>query len=758
MSLSFEREGNRKTAEPMWRLSNGLVALAVSVAGLLPGGCREPPREVVYDLAVDAHLARRVHASGATSFVAPPATLYRGRPQGRREGVPPRLVSTAFLRWPDARPRQIVLDIDPPSWGLGKVELTLNRTPLGSLSLDRKRAPYAVDLPANGQVGGRNRLRLTFPGEASGPPPPPSGPPPRLRGVSLMGPGETGAARPVDVLAAPDGQSTLALAAGMGLEYALRLPEAAELRFVPEVVGEPAGPLHFRVELQMEGEPARERLDLALRPGDSPDEVRLALPGGTGRPALLGLHVSAGPGRGVVAGHWRHVRLLGQPEAPEREPSVSSPGVDGLRRRLRGAPVLLIVLDAASAFHFGCYGYGRDTTPEIDRIAAEGFLFERAYTPASYTTLAMSSMWTSQHPEQHHHGVNLRGPLPESRVTLPELLQQQGIPAVAFVGNPNAGRLSALERGFSETWPLRLASKTSAPEPGPSALERMEALLTQDGPVLAYAHYLEPHFPYDPPPPFDTLFGNEEALPPRAHLDPTWISAVNRGVLHPSAPEIAHLKRLYDGNLAAVDHEIGQLRQRLEKAGRWNDLVVVVTADHGETFLQHGRVTHAAQVYEESVRIPLVIKLPGETASTRLSERVDLLDLGATLADVLGVSSEAAGHFQGRSLVPLLAGGTVSDRTIVCRNARERPTYALVGERLTLIHDPRWGGSELYDLEEDPGERHDLSQDRPVTTELLRQSLYRWLNDLDRGSPGTPVERSLSPEDREALRALGYVD
>ena len=732
-----------------------MSAAGLLLAALAGGGCREAPRAVVLDLAADAHLARQVHPEGVRSFVAPPATVYAGGQRASRRGAEPRLVSTVFLEWPDARPREVWLDIERPGWGTGDVAVRLNRTPLEPLRLEPGRREYAVALPPGAQQAGPNRLRLTFRGAGDGVPLPPAGGRARIQGVSLRRPGTPG--EPRSVAAGDEAGPVLAQGAGTRLEYALRIPEAVELRFTPRLrAGEAAV---FRVELTVEGEPARESFRREVRAGERPREVRVPLPGDVGRPALLVLEVDSDSGGAV--GEWVAPRVLGRedPAAETRVGETPGPALRDLRRRLRDTGVLLIVLDAAAAGHLGCYGYPRDTTPEIDRIAAHGVVFDRAYTPASYTTLAMASLWTAQHPEQHHHGRRPAGALPEGRVVLPELLEEQGTRVTAFVGNPNAGRLAGLARGFAAVEPLRLASKGPGPgDDGRSSLEQIAAALVArgPGPSLTYLHYLEPHFPYDPPPPFDTRFGVAEHLPADASTDPSWFHSVNLGRVRPSTEEIGHLVRLYDGNLAAVDDEVGRLRRRLEAAGRWDDLLVIVTADHGEAFGEHGLLTHAAQVYEESVRIPLIVKLPGETPSRRYGVPVDLIDLGATLADVFGVGAGDA--FQGRSLLPLLAGEPLAPRAIVTRNASERPTYGLVDGDLKLIHDPRLGMTELFDLGTDPGETEDLSTERGVTAELLRQSLYRWLRDLDRGPPATGAEPTLSPEDQAALRALGYLN
>jgi arylsulfatase A-like enzyme len=153
-----------------------------------------------------------------------------------------------------------------------------------------------------------------------------------------------------------------------------------------------------------------------------------------------------------------------------------------------------------------------------------------------------------------------------------------------------------------------------------------------------------------------------------------------------------------------------------------------------------------------------VIRLPRQTEARHIAEPVDLLDLGATLADVFGVLDDARGSFEGRSLLPLLVGGSIPPRRIITRDLTQRPSYSTYDGHLKLIHHPNWGRTELYEPGRDVGEQHSLAGERPVSAECRRQDLYRWLRDLDRGDPGQETEAGIDPETEKALRALGYVN
>jgi arylsulfatase A-like enzyme len=220
-----------------------------------------------------------------------------------------------------------------------------------------------------------------------------------------------------------------------------------------------------------------------------------------------------------------------------------------------------------------------------------------------------------------------------------------------------------------------------------------------------------------------------------------------------------HVVRLYDGNLAYADREVGWLRQRLEEAGLWEKTAVIVTADHGEALLEHGWIGHNAQLYEESTRIPLIVRLPAGRGprGLRVGALADLVDLAPTIADLFGLRAAggALPEFRGRSLLPALAGGP-GKPVVLMRSAGERPRFAVRDERFKLIHDSGSGRDELYDLVADPLERSDLAGAQPLRTAYYRQSLHAWLLGLERAEP-SEEETRLTPQQLENLRALGYV-
>ncbi|HVR72074.1 MAG TPA: sulfatase [Vicinamibacteria bacterium] len=769
--------------------------MAVVALALCASACPGAQKTVVHDLARRVGVADRWSGHDVILFGTPAAEPHQV--EGfHREGAIPSGDGFAWskgeaelsLSFGRVAPRTAVVDMAPYR-GVKEqaAEVSLNGTHVARLVLNDGRHRYRVPLPAAAQRAGDNRLRFAFAATAS--PADVPGNPDRRRLAAAFYAVTVGAAddaglddllareapRPFSVIE-QGGVPALVQMAPSVVRHALRLPAGAELRFTPRLhsAARAAGASAFlRVTLEARAGEEKELWSRAVdaRSGGEEDEVSLPLPGAAGDIVRLGLHVGAPPGARFAWAVWTAPRVVGRKGAvdnPLDPPPVSEEehGRAGeLRRALPDVNVLLIVLDAARAASFGAYGYGRRTTPEVDRIAAEGVVFEQAYTPAVYTLGAMSSLWTSQYPDRHHAEVSYADRLPADRLTLAEALSEGGVHSAGFIANPMAGKLFGFERGFGEFDQVYerfedLGSRAAA------FRRVLPGWLSENASrrFFAYVHFREPHFPYDPGPPFDTRFGPDAPLGRAQRRDKTWYTDVNQGRVKPSPGEIAHLIRLYDGNLAYVDREVGALRAALEQAGLWDRTVVIVTADHGEQLYEHGYISHSAQVYEESMRVPLIVRFPRESGprGTRVAAHVDLLDVAPTVLDVFGLAGRgrAAREFQGRSLLPVLAGAPGKD-AVVSRTVWERPVYGLREGRFKYIHDTRTGSELLFDLEQDPAESRPLQSAEPLRAAYHRQTLHDWMARLKRpsGPPAAPGPGpGLSATTCEQLGALGYVD
>lgn len=419
--------------------------------------------------------------------------------------------------------------------------------------------------------------------------------------------------------------------------------------------------------------------------------------------------------------------------------------------------LLLVVVDTLRADHTSAYGYARDTTPQLARLAAEGARVETAYAPSATTGPSHAALFTGRHPRSV--GVRRNAvPLPDGVATLAERLTDAGLETAGIVSSFVLHRRFGFDRGFA-AWDDRFDRQRATVRH-----RRFEGHALEEGfdrrasdttdralrwlarargrPYFLFVHYFDPHEPYVPPAPYAGRFAAE-----------------------PDASLRAQAAALYDGEVAYTDAELGRLLAGLDKLGLDGETLVVVTADHGEGLFDHGHLFHDVFLYEEAVRVPLVLRGPGVKAGRVLPGPVTLLDLFPTLLELLGLSAPAG--LPGRSFAAALAGGPPSGaaRAIVLERrvfTSERVgTIPVRGEKLAVregrwkyIEAPEEERRELYDLESDPRERVNLAEREPARAAALAERLARWRRD----TPAAPPAASVSPEDAERLEALGYVE
>jgi arylsulfatase A-like enzyme len=421
--------------------------------------------------------------------------------------------------------------------------------------------------------------------------------------------------------------------------------------------------------------------------------------------------------------------------------------------------VLLISIDTLRADHTSVYGYARDTTPRLRSLADEGVRVETAYSPTASTGPSHATLFTGHHPISH--GVVKNGlVLPDALPTLAERFAEHGYQtagvASSFVLDPRFG----FGRGFAYyDADFQDASITEMDWEGhhvahfdrraSEATDTALAWLTRERdpgrPFLLFVHYFDPHSPY---------------APPGAH----GLRFAEPGTRSGSRE---HRMQLYDAEVAYTDEEIGRLLDGLTEAGLAEDTLVVVSADHGEGLGDHGVLLHAICLYEEAVRVPLVLRWPGELPAGRTLEvPVGEVDLAPTLLELAGIPAES-GAFQGVSLADALRGSPSGpiDRPVFLlrrhyKNARADGVrvrgvqHAVVHDGWKLILDEGLGTAELYDLERDPEEKHNRYEDEPVRAEVLQAEIEAWRARYGRAHPAPAVDET----DQRALEALGYTE
>ncbi|MBN2209256.1 MAG: sulfatase [Candidatus Coatesbacteria bacterium] len=310
----------------------------------------------------------------------------------------------------------------------------------------------------------------------------------------------------------------------------------------------------------------------------------------------------------------------------------------------RNTNLILISIDTVRADHVSCYGCDRNTTPNIDALAAESMLFEQAITPAPWTLPAHASLFTGLMPSEH--GVqNFYQRLSDEALTLAEVLRARsfltlGVASFDYLF-PDYGLLQGFDEHFFRC-PLRAEKVVE------KALEMLDKHHGKR--FFMFLHFFDAHDPYDPPSPWDRMFSPSgvKGRPKKEHKSP--IAAFLGARRRPAEQDVEATIALYDGEIRFVDDQLSFLFARLKELGLWDNTMLVVLSDHGEEFWDHGSLSHGFRLYEEQIRVPLIVKLPfSRNAGERIERQAGLIDVAPTILAELGIEAEMTGP--GRSLL-----------------------------------------------------------------------------------------------------------
>jgi len=452
--------------------------------------------------------------------------------------------------------------------------------------------------------------------------------------------------------------------------------------------------------------------------------------------------------------------------------------------------VILISIDSLRADHLGCYGYARPTSPSIDRLAAEGALFEHVMSSTSWTLPAHAAMFTGLPDSVHGCDRNTRILAP-ARATLAERFQGSGYRTAGFWSGPYLHPRFGLAQGFDEYTSCTGYEVYSASDIRPDTgtaperpkgqeradhlshgdvtsglvLERVERWLRarERAPFFLFVHLWDVHYDYIPPPPYDSMF-DPEYQGPRDGRD---LVSVARSDEPLPARDLEHVIALYDGEIAWTDRHVGRLLDLLDELGLAQGTVVALTADHGEEFYEHGRFGHRKALFDESVRVPLVIRYPRAVpAGVRVAGLASVVDIAPTLLELARVAG--LGDVLGESLVGRLgASGAHGDAERAVVSELFRPweddyLLALRTARWMTIAEPASGERlGLWDLERDPGEREDVLASEgelaAASGRVLRAELERLAALVRRHPLAAELSQGLPRELEEHLRSLGYL-
>ena len=412
--------------------------------------------------------------------------------------------------------------------------------------------------------------------------------------------------------------------------------------------------------------------------------------------------------------------------------------------------VVFVSIDTLRPDHLGCYGYSRPTSPEIDRFRKEAVLFEQAVAHAPSTLSSHASMFTSLLPPHHGASVLNRSAIAPDVTLLAEVLRDAGFATASFNGGGQLHPAWGLDRGFdvyesfAESEGGRLGEDTFR-ERLSAAKDWIESV--KDEPFFLFLHTYEVHHPYTPEPERLALMetGYEGKLPGRISI--RVLEKINAGIKALRPGDLEHIVAAYDAEISSADAGFAELLTLLRELGRFDSSLIVLTSDHGEAFGERGRIGwHGDSLYDEQLRIPLVVRLPGgRLADTTAKGQLRGVDLAPTLLSLLGLA------------VPEEFSGAAID---IAERAAHDPGWALAGvdgsPNELAVRTPRWKWyrGRLYDLAADPGE---LTNVAPLHPEVERDLAGRLADLMRSREPAgeTPIE--VDEDLHERLKALGYV-
>jgi len=421
--------------------------------------------------------------------------------------------------------------------------------------------------------------------------------------------------------------------------------------------------------------------------------------------------------------------------------------------------LVLIVVESLRADHVGCYGCPLPTTPAIDALASNGTRFAAAVASSSWTQPSMATLFSSLSPARHGmlgHRQAIRG----EAVMLARHLAGAGYQTVGIVANPMLHRRHGFARGFEHFDDYTIAQAPGGFDDARAAAAAQRAtgatvsrlavswLNRRDPtrPLFLFLFYMDPHYDYLPPSPFDRLFTDDPVPPPRG------IAGLASSFVPPAARD--RIRAAYAGEIRYTDTCIGTFLDALQATPRGAGTAVVLGGDHGEAFWEHGRTAHGHHLYDEQIRVPLIIRAPGSAPGAVVAGQAGLIDLAPTITALAGLDPPKDGAWEGLDLSAYLKGGTLPGRPLRLDTRIGGHLRAVRTPALKIIGKPPFEvPSEIYDLTADPAETNNLAGSSPFPAGV--DSIIPLLSPPS-GEPPASTPVKLDPATLRQIKSLGY--
>jgi arylsulfatase A-like enzyme len=446
----------------------------------------------------------------------------------------------------------------------------------------------------------------------------------------------------------------------------------------------------------------------------------------------------------------------------------------GSTKESGGRPnIVLITLESIRADRLNCEDPATCVFPKLNELAEESVVYENAYSVTSWTLAAHASLFTGLYPTAHQT-TQPSSRLDDSYTTIAEILTAEGYQCAGIISGPYLRKEHNLHQGFeyyeeSLATVDHLESHGDVTNPGMADLLKgfMSEKRDRRRPFFLFAYFWDPHYDYIPPPPYDRMFVRETDEP----IDVTDYESSNTVNARIKPEQLSYVISQYDGEIRWTDHHLGEFLQLLKQEGVWDNTVIIVTSDHGQEFFEHGRKGHKHNVYEESIHVPLVIKYAQSKPTGRESRLVSHIDIFPTIMTL--TKSEVTTPSYSHSLLSSSPGWErpiffelhslwyIRDRSLDEIVAKAEGQFLSIRKNnYKLIYSSRPAALQLYDLENDRGEKHDLQKEEPRITARLKDRLDAWQEEMRsvRMSFSEGGEAELSEEMIERLRSLGYME
>jgi arylsulfatase A-like enzyme len=426
-----------------------------------------------------------------------------------------------------------------------------------------------------------------------------------------------------------------------------------------------------------------------------------------------------------------------------------------LKKVLKERPhIFIFLIDGCHVSHLGVYGYKRDTSPNIDRFAEDSVIFDNAYANATFTRSSVATIFTGFFPHRHKLRI-LTNRLPKGLFMLPEFLQKMGYKTSILTEAGNISTFFGFAQGVDHyrkvfrRWddPRYLKNNT---------FKHFNNWMKTKGPLFTYVHYRAPHFPIIPPPPFLDMFKNDKSKGAQNHVIFNLVKLMRKQ--HKFTPEeIQDVIDDYDSTIRYVDSEVGKLFKTLKKLGLYDSSYIIFTSDHGEAMYEHGVWGHGHNVYEETSRVPLIVKFPaGKKLKGRIERITQLADIFPTFAALFGEKR----YFDGQSLLESIKIKEKDDRFAFSTTFGTPPSIGIRWRAWYYIIHLFNNKEQLYHLKIDPLRDVAALKEHEDMITFFRAKFLSWLIDFDnleRTSQAVDLKK-LPKGEYENLKSLGYIN